>query len=168
MKAIVAVDQNWGIGYNGDLLFRISADLKRFKELTIGHTIIYGRKTLGTFRGKQPLDGRRNIILSLDGTFRVPGAEVCNRPEQVFALVNDPENAYVIGGTSVYTLFLPFCTTVYVTKVHANCRVDRFFENLDTNPDWLLSEQSEVMRENGQEYQFVEYKRKTQGEIEAA
>lgn len=76
MKAIVAVDRNWGIGYNGDLLFHISADLKRFKELTIGHTLIYGRKTLETFPRKRPLDGRRNIILSHDGALRVPGAEV--------------------------------------------------------------------------------------------
>lgn len=160
MKAIVAVDRNWGIGYNGALLFHISADLKRFKELTIGHTIVYGRKTLATFPGKRPLDGRRNIILSHDGALRVPGAEVCNSPEQAAALVNDPENTYVIGGASVYTLFLPFCTTVCVTKVYANCRADRFFENLDTNPDWLLSEQSEIMQENGREYQFVKYKRK--------
>lgn len=92
MKAIVAVDQNWGIGYKGNLLFRISADLKRFQELTIGHTIVYGRKTLET------LDGRRNIMLSHDGTLRVLGAEICNGLAQAIALVNDPENTYVIGG----------------------------------------------------------------------
>ena len=160
MKAIVAVDQNWGIGYNGELLFHISADLKRFRELTIGHTIVYGRKTLETFPGKRPLGGRRNMILSHDGALRVPGAEICSSPEQVVALMNDPENTYVIGGASVYAIFLPFCTTVCVTKVHADCRADCFFENLDANPNWLLSEQSEVMQENGWEYQFVKYKRK--------
>lgn len=160
MKAIVAVDQNWGIGYNGELLFRISADLKRFKELTLGGTVVYGRKTLETFPGKRPLGGRRNIILSRDAALRVPGAEVCNSPEQAVALVSDAENAYVIGGASVYRLFLPFCTTAYVTKVHADCRADCFFENLDANPDWLLSEHSEVMQENGWEYQFVTYRRK--------
>lgn len=99
-------------------------------------------------------------MLTHDGTLRVPGAEICNGLEQAIALVNDPENTYVIGGASVYTIFLPFCTTVCVTKVHANYQADRFFKNLDKNPDWLLLEQSEVMQENGREYQFVKYKRK--------
>lgn len=162
MKAIVAVDQNWGIGYNGELLFRISADLKRFKALTTGHTVVYGRKTLETFPGKRPLVGRRNIVLSHESAFSVPGAEICSSPEQVVALLDDPKNAYVIGGASVYTLFLPLCTTVYVTKVHAACPADCYFENLDTNPDWLLAEQSGVMQENGREYRFVQYERRTE------
>lgn len=159
MKAIVAVDQNWGIGYSGALLFRISADLKRFKELTTGHTVIYGRKTLETFPGKRPLGGRRNIILSHDVTLKVPGAEVCHTPEQAAALASDSETVYVIGGASVYRLLLPFCNVVCVTKVDASCRADRYFENLDTSPDWRISEQSAVMQENGLPYQFVTYRR---------
>ena len=75
MNAIVAVDKNWGIGKDGDQLVYIRADLKRFKELTTGHPVIYGRKTLATFPKGSPLKGRRNLLLSktADG---IPGAEV--------------------------------------------------------------------------------------------
>ena len=76
MNVIVAVDEAWGIGKDGDQLVYLSADLRRFKELTLGHPVILGRKTLSTFPGGRPLKGRRNLILSRDPDFHPEGAEV--------------------------------------------------------------------------------------------
>ena len=141
MTAIVCVSQNWGIGRDGALLFRISADLKRFKALTVGKTAILGRKTLDTFPGGKPLKDRRNIVLSrreLD----IPGAEIAHSFEEAAALGGD--DAIVIGGASVYMALLSRCDRVYVTKVDAAPDADSFFPDLDDNPDWRVASESEV------------------------
>ena len=154
MTAIVCVSQNWGIGRDGALLFRISADLKRFKALTVGKTVILGRKTLDTFPGGKPLKDRRNIVLSrreLD----IPGAEISHSFEEAAALGGD--DAIVIGGASVYMALLSRCDRVYVTKVDAAPDADSFFPNLDDNPDWRVASESEVFEENGLKFRFVDY-----------
>ena len=154
MTAIVCVSQNWGIGRDGALLFRISADLKRFKALTVGKTVILGRKTLDTFPGGKPLKDRRNIVLSrreLD----IPGAEIAHSFEEAAALGGD--DAIVIGGASVYMALLSRCDRVYVTKVDAAPDADNFFPDLDDNPDWRVASESEVFEENGLKFRFVDY-----------
>lgn len=154
MTAIVCVSQNWGIGRDGALLFRISADLKRFKALTVGKTAILGRKTLDTFPGGKPLKDRRNIVLSrreLD----IPGAEIAHSFEEAAALGGD--DAIVIGGASVYMALLSRCDRVYVTKVDAAPDADSFFPDLDDNPDWRVASESEVFEENGLKFRFVDY-----------
>ena len=157
MQAIVCVSENWGVGRNGQLLFRISADLKRFRELTIGKTVIYGSRTLVTFPGGKPLSGRRNIILTHSET-PVDGAELAHSPEDAIDLADS--GAFVIGGASVYTLLLPYCGRALVTKVFSSPPADSYFPNLDTHPDWRLSSSSEVMEENGLAFQYLDYIRK--------
>ena len=117
MNVIVAVDENWGIGKDGDQLVYLSQDLKRFKALTTGHPVILGRKTLATFPGGRPLKGRRNLILSRDPAFAQEGAEVFRDLEALRSAVS--EDAFVIGGASVYEQLLPWCDTAYVTRIHA-------------------------------------------------
>ena len=154
MTAIVCVSQNWGIGRDGALLFRISADLKRFKALTVGKTVILGRKTLDTFPGGKPLKDRRNIVLSrreLD----IPGAEIAHSFEEAAALGGD--DAIVIGGASVYMALLDRCDRVCVTKVLADADADSYFPKLDDNPDWRVESESEIFEENGLKFQFVDY-----------
>ena len=154
MTAIVCVSRSWGIGRDGALLFRISADLKRFKALTVGKTVILGRKTLDTFPGGKPLKDRRNIVLSrreLD----IPGAEIAHSFEEAAALGGD--DAIVIGGASVYMALLSRCDRVYVTKVDAAPDADSFFPDLDDNPDWRVASESEVFEENGLKFRFVDY-----------
>ena len=154
MTAIVCVSQNWGIGRDGALLFRISADLKRFKALTVGKTVILGRKTLDTFPGGKPLKDRRNIVLSrreLD----IPGAEIAHSFEEATAFGGD--DAIVIGGASVYMALLSRCDRVYVTKVDAAPDADSFFPDLDDNPDWRVASESEIFEENGLKFRFVDY-----------
>ena len=117
MTAIVCVSQSWGIGRDGALLFRISADHKRFRALTVGKTVILGHKTLDTFPGGKPLKDRRNIVLS-HRDLDVPGAEIAHSFDAAAALGGD--DAIVIGGASVYMALLSRCDRVYVTKVDAD------------------------------------------------
>ena len=156
MTGIVCVSQNWGIGREGALLFHISADLKRFKSLTVGRTVILGRKTLDTFPGGKPLKDRRNIVLS-HRDLDVPGAEIAHSFDEAAALGGD--DAIVIGGASVYMALLSRCDRVYVTKADSDPDADSFFPNLDDNPDWRIESESETFEENGLKFQFVDYVR---------
>ncbi|MBR2159972.1 MAG: dihydrofolate reductase [Clostridia bacterium] len=155
MQAIVAVSENWGIGKDNDLLFRISADLKRFKALTSGRTVVMGRKTLESLPGGKGLPKRRNIVLTSQPDFTAENAEAVHNPAQlIFAAGAD---AFVIGGATVYRQLLSLCDRVYVTKVFASPEADAFFPNLDESPDWEVACQSEVMEENGLRFQYVDY-----------
>ena len=156
MNAIVAVDQNWAIGKDGDQLCYISADLKRFKELTTGHPVILGRKTLATFPGGRPLKGRRNLVLSRDKTLQIEGAEVYHDVETL--LTQAPEDSFVIGGGSVYKALLPHCDTAYVTKIdHAFPEADTFFPDLDADPAWRAVRTEEPLEQDGLVYRYVTY-----------
>ena len=158
MNAIVAVDRNWAIGKEGDQLIYIPADLKRFKELTMGHPVILGRKTLATFPGGRPLKGRRNLILSRNPDFAPEGGEVY--PDLDSLLARAPEDAFVIGGASVYEALLDRCDTVYVTRIDKAWEADCWFPNLDAMSDWVVTEESEVQEHEGVPYRYVTYKRK--------
>jgi len=158
MNLIVAVDQNWAIGKGGDQLVYISEDLKRFKALTTGHPVILGRKTLATFPGGRPLKGRRNLILSATPGYQVEGAEVF--PDLESLLAQAPEDSFVIGGESVYRELLPYCSTAYITKIHAAFPADRYFPNLDEDGDWMVSDVSDMMEQDGLQFQYVTYVRK--------
>lgn len=158
MKTIVAVDENWGIGKDGEQLIYISGDLKRFKSLTMGHSLILGRKTLSTFPGGRPLKGRRNLILSRNPDFAPEGAEVYRDMDSLLA--NVTEDAFVIGGASVYEALLDQCDTAYVTKIHAAWPADCWFPNLDENPAWYKAEEGEPQEENGVRYHYVTYRKR--------
>lgn len=118
MDAIVAVDARWGIGRDGGLLFRISADLRRFKVLTMGHTVVMGRRTLQSLPGGRGLPGRRNLVLSRQGDLAPEGAEVFHEVQPMLDAAG--EDAFVIGGAQVYRLLLPACRRLYVTQIDAD------------------------------------------------
>ena len=157
MNAIVAVDQAWAIGNKGALLFRIPEDLKRFKALTTGHPVILGRKTLETFPGGRPLPGRANLILSRNPAFSVEGATVY--PDLPHLLAEAPADSFVIGGESVYRALLDHCESVYVTKIHATATADTFFPDLDSDPNWTVSEESGPMAHGDLTFHYVTYRR---------
>jgi dihydrofolate reductase len=138
MELIVAVDQNWAIGKDGDQLAYISDDLKRFKALTLGRTVILGRKTLATFPGGRPLKGRRNLILSRGPGFQAEGAQVFHSLDALLSAA--PEDAVVIGGGSVYRALLDRCDTAHVTRLHRTYPADTWFPDLDTDPHWTLAD----------------------------
>ena len=156
MQAIVAVSQSWGIGRDGQLLFRIRADLQRFKALTTGHTVIMGRKTLESLPGGRGLPNRRNLVLTRQKRFIPDRAEAIHSLEELLTLAGS--DAFVIGGQAVYEQLLPHCTRVYVTKVLSEAPADAFFPSLDDDPRWRIVAASEIQEENGLRFQYVEYK----------
>ncbi|MBQ3224738.1 MAG: dihydrofolate reductase [Oscillospiraceae bacterium] len=161
MNIIASADIGWGIGRGGELLYHIPEDMRYFKEMTTGKTVIMGRATLFSLPGGKPLPKRRNIILSttLD---EVEGAEVCKTPAEIAALLKDEksEDIFVIGGESVYRDMLPFCDTAYITRVEAMSEADRHLVNLDDSPDWEIVRRSPMYAHNGVCFKFVTYKRK--------
>lgn len=158
MNLIVAVDRNWAIGKDGDQLVYLSEDLKHFKALTTGHPVILGRKTLATFPGGRPLKGRRNMILSRSPGFAPEGAEVFqNLPALLEAA---PEDAFVLGGASVYAALLDRCGTAYVTRIEASFPgPDCFIPNLDRLPQWHVTDEGPTLEEQGLRFRYVTYRR---------
>ena len=157
MNAIAAVDRNWAIGREGGLLFHLPTDMKHFRDLTMGGTVILGRKTMATFPGGRPLKGRRNLILSRNPDFAPEGAEVF--PDLDSLLAQAPEDACVIGGASVYQSLLDKCDTAYITKIHKAYPADCWLPDLDADPNWNLAEESEPLEENGLTFHYATYKR---------
>lgn len=159
MNLIVAVDQNWAIGKDGDQLVYLSEDLKRFKALTLGHPVILGRKTLATFPGGRPLKGRENLILSTNPAFTVENAKVFPSVEALLQAA--PDDSFVIGGESVYRALLPYCDTAYVTKIDHAFPADRCFPDLDADPAWVLDESQpcEVLEQDGLTFRYLTYRR---------
>lgn len=215
MKAIVCVDKNWAIGNNNSLLFNIKEDMARFKDITMGKTIVYGRKTLESFPGMKPLPGRKNIVMTRDfnnlnskslfaakyagfflapkegihnpdfneaeyrASFAVrsdPDVKTPNNRTMIFwvenlrglldtvEIIGDKENTIVCGGEQIYRLLLPYCDTVYVTKVAAEApEHDAEFPNLDLMDDWKIVEDEPWRNTHSQydySFKFMTYKRK--------
>ena len=169
MNAIVVTDKQWAIGRSGDLLFSLPGDMKHFRALTTGGTVIMGRKTLESFPGGRPLRDRRNIVLTRDASFSREGVEVVHAIEEALAVVADEEVAWVIGGGAVYEQFMPYCDEVEITHNHVIHPADTFFPNLDENPEWeAVDHQGECTVGEGQgdvglRYEFVTYRRATLG-----
>ena len=160
MNAIVVVDQNWAIGREGDLLFSLPTDMKRFRSLTLGGTVVLGRKTLDSFPGGKALPGRRNIVVSRNVDFDREGCEVASNLKAALDLAANTEDdkLWIIGGGSVYTALLSHCKRVYLTKVDAVAEdADTFFPNLDKLPAWEVERTSDPVTENGVTYRFIDY-----------
>lgn len=159
MNLIVAVDKNWGIGCGGNLLQVIPEDMKFFKDMTIGKTIILGRRTLYTFPFKKPLKNRRNLILSKDINFQCEDAQVYHSvPELAQGIKGlNSEEVFVIGGEAVYKELFNYCKYAYVTKIFRGYEADRFFPNLDEIQKWQQIEESEVKYYEGIAYCFTVY-----------
>ena len=159
MQLVVNVTQNWGIGMQNQLLVTISADLKRFRRLTTGKTVILGHSTLATFPGGKPLKNRRNLVLSRNPDLVIEGAEVYPDIPSLLTAVKalDKDSVSVIGGASIYEALLEYCDTAFVTKTYVEPEADRFFPNLDQLPNWQIAEQSEIFEENGVTYQYIDY-----------
>lgn len=158
MRAIVCADKDWGIGKDGELLVRISSDLKRFKEITMGCPVVLGRKTLATFPKGKPLPGRENLILSRNPDFEVDGATVCETLEQVLERVTP--DAFVIGGGDVYRQFMPYCKEIYVTRLETAEFADTWFDNLDADPEWERVERDGPQEEQGYTFWYDLYRRR--------
>ena len=167
MELITAADKNWGIGREGGLLCHLPGDLKYFKEMTTGRTVVMGRKTLDSLPGGRPLPRRRNIVLTRDLSFAREGCEVAHDLPELFSLLAGQgaggnagsEPVMVIGGAAVYEQLLPYCDSCLITKLEAAFAADTFIRNLDAEADFRLIWQSEPQTENGVTYRFTRYER---------
>ena len=161
MKMIVAVDKNWGIGKNNDLLVSIPADMKMFRTETSGKVVVMGRKTLESFPGGLPLKNRTNIVLSGNPDYQVKGAIVVHSLQELLEEIKKypKDQVYCIGGDSVYKMLLPYCDTAQVTKIDFAYEADRYFPNLDEMPQWQVAAESEEQTYSDLEYRFVRYER---------
>lgn len=164
MNMIVAVDNNWAIGHRGDLLIRIPNDHKNFWQKTKGRVVVLGRKTLETFPQRMPLGGRTNIILSTDAEYKVKDAQVVHSKEELLEELKkyDDDEVYIIGGTSVYEMMLPYCDSAYVTKIEHDYEADAYFPNLDRMEDWEIVDEGEEQTYFDIAYRFIIYRRKNQ------
>ena len=161
MRIILAADDKWGIGKDGDLLCHLPGDLKYFKEMTMGKTLVMGRVTLESLPGGKGLPGRRNIVLTKDENYVAENAETVSSEEELWSALTGapPEDVMVIGGEQIYRMLLPFCDVCYVTRIQGDFGADRFFPNLDEDSEFIAHALSDEMEENGVKYQFFEYRR---------
>ena len=160
ISAIVAVDSNWGIGYNGDLLEHIPEDLKYFKALTTGHVVVMGRKTWDSLP-KKPLPNRINYVITKEA--KASNDEVAYFDMDCIKMMMQKQTDYeyfIIGGGTIYNQLLPFCDRVYVTKIYKDHdNVDTYFPNLDKSEEWAPAACGQLLTHNDLTYQFWQYDR---------
>ena len=159
ISAIVAVDNNWGIGFNGDLLEHIPEDLKYFKQLTTGNTVIMGRKTFESLPIK-PLPNRVNIVITRDKNFKADGVEVVHSIEDAIYLCSEffsDKKCFIIGGGQIYQECIDkgYVHEMIVTHVDDDSDGDTYFpSNLDKN-EWFLSHIFQSMKSEKDSHEFV-------------
>lgn len=162
MNIIAAVDNNWAIGFRGQLLVSIPNDQRHFREETTGKVVVLGRKTLQTFPQGQPLKNRINIILSTDPKYQVKDAIVVHDLEELLEELKKypSEDVYIIGGESIYRQMLPYCDTAHITKIDHEYQADTYFPNLDKDEEWEITADSDELTYFDIPYTFVKYERK--------
>lgn len=162
MNLIVAVDNNWAIGYQNKLLVRIPADQRFFRDETIHKAVIMGRKTLESFPGGQPLKERLNVVITSDPNYQVNDAVVVHSIDEALEAVKDyrTEDVYVIGGESIYRQMLSYCNIAHVTKIDYEYAADTYFPNLDQQNEWVLTGESDEQTYYDLTYTFLKYERK--------
>lgn len=159
MKIILAVDENWGIGKGNEMLFHLSTDLKHFKEETIHNIVIMGRNTYESMGSG--LTDRENIVLSRNTDYRLDDAKVFNDYKEVLSFVeNSPNEAYVIGGSQIVDIFLPFCNEAIITKIYASRDADTYLHNFDKDNNFEIINKSGINKENGIKFEYITYRRK--------
>lgn len=161
INIIVASDQKGGIGRDGDLLFHISADLRRFKSLTSGYTVIMGRKTWESLP-RRPLPGRRNIVITRDPDYKADGAEVVASPQAAVEACSN-EDVFIIGGGQIYSTFLPVADRIYLTRIEQTIPEADTFIGIKPD-DWTVeSEEGPFSDDSGFTYSFINLRRKPKG-----
>ena len=162
MNAIVAADKNWAIGYKNKLLVSIPADMKFFRQMTGGKVVVMGRKTLESFPNGLPLKNRTNIVLTGNPNYHVKDAVIVHTTEELLEELKkyDEENIYIIGGESIYRQMLPYCDVAHVTKIDHAYEADAYFPDLDSDPEWEITADSDEQVYFDITYQFLKYERK--------
>ncbi len=155
---IAAVSKNLAIGKDNDLLFYLPSDLKRFKRITTGHTIVMGRKTFQSLPNGA-LPNRRNIVITKSDDMLFEGCEVYHSVEAVLEAVKAESEVFVIGGGEIYRQFYPLASKLYLTMVHQNFEGDTFFPEVNFE-EWEVSSREDLDDEtNNFSYSNIDFKR---------
>lgn len=162
MKAIVAADNKWGIGYQNKLLVSIPSDMKFFRQTTTGKVVVMGRKTLESFPNGLPLKNRVNIVLTKNRNYDVKGAVIVHSEKELLEELKkyNSDDIFVIGGESIYRMMLPYLDLIYVTKIDRTFQADTFFPDLDAMEEWEMTEEGEEQTCFDLEFAFTKYERK--------
>jgi dihydrofolate reductase len=159
ISLVVARAANGVIGRDGDLPWRLPSDMRHFRELTAGHTVLMGRKTFESLPPKyRPLPQRRNLVLSSSAKQELSGAEVF--PDLSSALEACEGECFVIGGGAVYAEILPIADRVYATEIEQQIEGDAFFPELAPS-EWRCTQRGERIIENELAFDFAVYERKS-------
>ncbi len=160
LRAILHCDSKFGIGKKNDLLFKLPADMKFFRETTSGHVVAMGENTLISFPNSKPLKNRTNIVLSGDTTHNYEGVINVHSMEDFKKAIKEhllEGDVYVIGGASIYSQMLPYYDEIYLTKVNEDGEAEVFFPNVDENLSYKLEKEGEPLLDNGHEIRFCTY-----------
>lgn len=160
LSIIAAVAANRAIGKDNDLMWHISEDLKHFKKLTVGHSIVMGRKTFESFPVR-PLPKRRNIIITRQADYHCPSCDIVDQPNKAIELCRGEEEVFIGGGAGIYAHFLNQADIMYLTHVHKAFEGDTFFPEFDSER-WEIIAESETKTDakSGLDFHFAEYIRK--------
>jgi dihydrofolate reductase len=166
ISIIAAVSDDWGLGKDNELLWRIPEDLKRFKQLTLGKSIIMGKRTWESLP-KRPLPGRNNIVLTDNPDECIECSITAYSIDDALDKCNTNEEVFVIGGGSVYNQFMPIADRLYITHVHRKAPADVWFPEIDMNK-WVIVKKEECISEDDNRipYTYTVYEKKTQGVVD--
>jgi len=151
ISIIVAIDDNGLIGKKDGLPWRLPADLRHFKLLTTGHTVIMGRKTFESI-GK-PLPNRLNVVVSRTENLQIPGCTVVRLPEEALHIAPDNQEIFVMGGAEIYSQFLPLANTIYLTRVYNRFEGDIYFPPIDFS-EWQEMERQDFEPDDKNHYKY--------------
>lgn len=152
LTMIAAAAENNALGKDNDLIWHISEDLKRFKRLTTGHAIIMGRKTFESM--PKALPNRTNIVLTKRKDYQAKGAEVVHTVEDALELVKEDVQPFIIGGGQIYSLFMPLCDRIELTRVHHEFEADVYFPDIDLDEFEVIAEEY-VSKTEEQPYNYT-------------
>ena len=154
IHAIVAVASDWAIGRQGELLCHLPADMKHFKEVTMGHSIVMGRKTFESFP-RRPLPGRQNIVITRNLQWHYPGVTVAHSIDEALEVSTMPGDIFIIGGEQIYNATFPLLTTIHLTVIdHKFKDVDAHFPRIDMR-SWIIISQEEHPADERNPYPFT-------------
>jgi len=153
LSIIVAIAQNHAIGKNNDLLWHLSEDLKRFKRITLNHTVVMGLNTFYSLPVR-PFPNRRNIVIADDQNLKIDGCEMAYSIEKAVDLCDENNENFICGGASIYRQFLPLANKLYLTVVYKDFEADTFFPEINYD-EWKLIEESERMFDEKTQLSFA-------------
>lgn len=153
LSMIAAVGQNFELGFQNQLLCHLPADLKYFKEKTLGCPVIMGDKTWESLP-KKPLPNRRNIVITLNKNSQYQDCEVVHSIEDAMNLVKDEKESFIIGGATIYSLFIGLIGKLYLTRIHSDFTADCYFPRFNEN-EWILMDEIHAPKDDKNKYDLT-------------